>query len=99
MITRTATVFVKERQLHCLEEGPVVGVRFDNEILPKGVWIVGFLVKRGDDESTEELISRTPSVLWLTPKGEDSYSTTFRYARQVLAGERERDDVDRELIA
>jgi len=96
MTIKTATLFVIERRLHDKEKGPPIGVRFDSEILPKGSYVIGFLI--GEDGRIEGQII-VPSILWMLRRGDASLEAAKRFARQFLGGVCGRDEVDKELVA
>ncbi|MBI2577491.1 MAG: hypothetical protein HYV77_01455 [Candidatus Wildermuthbacteria bacterium] len=94
-MTNQVTIFTVDVAWLGHAPGPMFGVRYGTQYLPKGVWVVGFLAV-GDDGEIRELLS--PGYI-PTQAGQASYDACVRYARELLAGKWEGDEPYKGLVA
>lgn len=88
------TIFCVDARWLGRESGPMFGARHGTQILPRGVWVVGFLVWK--DGEVVELLA--PPYIG-TPEGRASYDACLKSAREVLADEWTGDEPYEGLVA
>lgn len=72
----TATIFIKD--IAWLSDEPCVGVRFDTQSLPTGVWVAAFITR--ETEAVDK-------PYFKMPRDERMFREAITYARAVVRGE------------